>query len=63
VSESRQHLVEVLRRTGLTEVAAEAQRTLPDPAERPELDRFCQALSRAHGLSSQSLMELLGGSP
>jgi hypothetical protein len=51
--------VEVLRRTGLTEVAAEAQRTLPDPVERPELDRFCQA----HGLSSQSLMELLGGSP
>jgi hypothetical protein len=59
VSEPRQHLVEVLRRTGLTEVAAEAQRTLADPVERPELDRFCQA----HGLSSQSLMELLGGSP
>ena len=59
MSESRQHLVEVLRRTGLTEVAAEALRTLPDPIERPELDRFC----RDHGLSAQSLMERLGASP
>jgi hypothetical protein len=59
VSESRQHIVEVLRRTGLTEVAAEALRTLPDPVERTELDRFC----RAHGLSAQSLMDRLGAGP
>jgi hypothetical protein len=51
--------VEVLRRAGLTEVAAEAQRTLPDPVERPELDHFC----RVHDLSAQSLMERLGASP
>lgn len=59
MGESRQHVVEVLRRLRLTEVAAEAERTLPDPVERPELDRFCQA----HDLSSQALMEILGGSP
>jgi hypothetical protein len=59
VSESRQHIVELLRRTGLTELAAEAQRTLPDPVGRPELDQFCLA----HGLSAQSLMERLGASP
>jgi hypothetical protein len=59
VSESRQHIVEVLRRTGLTEVAAEAQQTLPDPVGRTELDRFCLD----HGLSAQSLMERLGSSP
>jgi hypothetical protein len=43
----------------LTEVAAEAQRTLPDPVEQKELDRF----ARDHGLSAQSLMDRLGASP
>ena len=56
---SRQHIVDVLRRTGMTEVAAEARRTLPDPVEQAELDQFC----RIHGLSAQSLMDRLGGSP
>jgi hypothetical protein len=59
VSESRQHVVEVLRRTGLTELAAAALRTLPDPVEQKELDRF----ARDHGLSAQSLMDRLGASP
>jgi len=43
----------------MTEVAAEARRTLPDPVEQAELDQFC----RIHGLSAQSLMDRLGGSP
>ncbi|HEX3715911.1 MAG TPA: hypothetical protein VHV09_24175 [Trebonia sp.] len=59
MSESRQHIVDVLRRAGMTEVAADAQQTLPDPVERPELDHFC----RVHDLSAQSLMERLGSSP
>jgi hypothetical protein len=58
-SRSRQHIVDLLRRTGMPEAAAEAQRTLPDPVEQEELDQFC----RVHGLSAQSLMDRLGGSP
>jgi hypothetical protein len=59
MSVSRQHIVDVLRRTGMTKVAAEAQRTLPDPVDQAELDRFCLV----HGLSAQSLMDRMGGSP
>jgi hypothetical protein len=43
----------------MTEAAAEARRTLPDPVEQAELDQFC----RDHSLSAQSLMDRLGGSP
>jgi hypothetical protein len=59
VSESLQHVVEVLRRTGLTEAAEEAQRTLSDPPDQAELDRFAVA----HGLSAEMLADRLGGSP
>jgi len=59
MSDSLQHVVDVLRRTGLSQVAKEAQRTLPDPVDQAVLDRFCAA----HGLSKQSLMDRLGGSP
>jgi hypothetical protein len=53
------HLVSVLRRTGLAEVADEAERTLPDPVDSETADRFCAA----HGLSKDSLMNRMGGSP
>jgi hypothetical protein len=59
MSESRQHVVDVLRRAGLAELAAQAQLTLSDPLEQPELDRFC----RDNDLSAQSLMERLGAGP
>jgi hypothetical protein len=54
-----QHVVEVLRRAGLTQVAEEAQRALSDPVDQRELDRFASS----HGLSAESLMEQLGSSP
>ena len=43
MSQSLQHVVEVLRRTGLNEVAEEAERTLSDPPDQAELDRFAAA--------------------
>ena len=54
-----QHLVSVLRRTGLMEVADEAERTLPDPVDSATIERFCIA----HGLSKDTLMDRMGGSP
>jgi hypothetical protein len=59
MSDSLQRLVEVLRRTGLTKVAEEAEQTLSDPVDPAELDRFCAV----HGLSRQSLMDRLGAGP
>jgi hypothetical protein len=59
VTQSLQHIVEVLRRAGLTEAAEEAQRTLSDPPDQAELDRFAVA----HGLSEELLADRFGGSP
>ncbi len=59
MSESLQHVVDVLRRTGLPDVAEEARQTLPDPVDRDDLDRF----ALAHGLSPESLADRMGGSP
>lgn len=56
---SLQHLVSVLRRTGLVEVADEAERTLPDPVDSAAMERFCVA----HGLTKDTLMDRMGGSP
>jgi hypothetical protein len=54
-----QHLVRMLRQTGLADIADEAQRTLPDPVDSATLDRFCTA----HGLSKDTLVNRMGGSP
>ncbi len=59
MSESLHHVVGVLRRTGLAQLADEAERTLPDPVGREELERFAVT----HGLSPESLTERMGGSP
>ena len=59
MSESLQHVVDLLRRSGLPELADEAQRTLPDPVDRKELEHF----GATHGLSPESLTERMGGSP
>jgi hypothetical protein len=56
---SLQHLVDVLRRTGLTEVADEAEQTLPDPVDSETAERFCAA----HGLTKEALMNRMGSSP
>jgi hypothetical protein len=59
MSESLQHVVDVLRRAGLAQLAEEAQRTLPDPVDRKELEHF----GAVHGLSPDVLSERMGGSP
>jgi len=56
---SLQHLVNVLRRTGLTKVADEAEHNLPDPVDSETIDQFCAA----HGLTKESLMNRMGSSP
>ena len=56
---SRQHVVLVLRRAGMRELAEEAETTLPDPVDRKTLDQFCAA----HGTSTSMLMDRLGASP
>jgi hypothetical protein len=59
MSESLQHVVTVLRRAGLAQLAEEAQRTLADPVDRKDLERF----AATHGLSPESLTDRMGGSP
>lgn len=56
---SLQHFVSMLRRAGLAEVADEAQQALPDPVDTDTVDQFCTA----HGLTKDSLMDRMGGSP
>jgi hypothetical protein len=59
MSESLQHVVGVLRRAGLSQLADEAQRTLPDPVDTQELEHF----AAEHGVSREMLNERMGGSP
>jgi hypothetical protein len=57
---SRQLIVDMLRRAGLEEAAASALRTLPDPVDQQDVERFC----KENGLPSMgSLTDRMGGSP
>jgi len=49
----------MLRRAGLADVAAAAQKALPDPVDAKALDRF----RARYGLSKASLTDRMGGSP
>lgn len=51
--------IRALRRAGLPDVASAAIQTLPDPVGSKALDRFCAE----HGLTMESLVERMGGSP
>jgi hypothetical protein len=55
----RQQIVRLLRQAGLENLASAAQATLPDPVEDADIAQFCAA----HGLSADSLTDLVGGSP
>jgi hypothetical protein len=59
VNLSRQQIIQMLRRAGLADVAAAAQESLPDPVDAKVLDHFCAR----YGLSRQSLIDRMGGSP
>ncbi len=56
---SRQEIIQMLRRTGQADVAAAAQKSLPDPVDSKVLNHFCAK----YGLSKDSLMDRMGGSP
>lgn len=56
---SRQQIVTMLRRAGMEDAAADAIATLPDQVGASEAVEFCTA----HGLSKESLMNRMGGSP
>ncbi len=56
---SRQEIVKMLRRAGLSDVASAAQKSLPDPVDAKVLDQFCTG----YGLSRESLIDRMGGSP
>jgi hypothetical protein len=56
---SRQQVVQVLRNTGMREIAGLAATTLPDPVDDKTLDQFCAA----HGISRSVLMDRMGASP
>lgn len=56
---SRQLIIQALRRAGLGDVAEAAQESLPDPVDSKVLDQFCAR----YGLSAQSLIDRMGGSP
>jgi hypothetical protein len=56
---SRQEIVKILRRTGYTELADEAERDLPDPIEPDQLQAFAQA----HAIDRDTIIDVMGGSP
>ena len=59
---SRQHVVDVLRHAGWSELADEASRTLPDPVDVTKLE----AWAMQHGFSFEDLNSRFGsrgGSP
>jgi hypothetical protein len=56
---TRQHVVDTLRRMGLTQAADEALRVLPDPVDLDEAEVFCER----HGIFRDDLISRMGGSP
>ena len=56
---SRQQIARMLRRAGLEEAAADALAILPERVPAEDIQQFCAA----HGLSVESLVDRLGGSP
>jgi len=56
---TRQHVVDVLRKAGLPEMAEEAQRELPDPVDSEQ----AAAWGMPYGISMDNLISRMGGSP
>jgi hypothetical protein len=56
---SRQEVVAIMRRTGYTELADEAERVLPDPVDSDQLEAF----ARRHGVNRDDMTSGMGGSP
>jgi hypothetical protein len=56
---SRQHVVDLLRRTGMPNAAEEAERVLPDPVDMDEVTKW----AAEHGVTHDDLVSQMGGSP
>jgi len=56
---SRREIVTLMRRTGYTELADEAERVLPDPIDSDQLEAFAQS----HGVTRDDIISEMGGSP
>ena len=56
---TRQHVVDILRRAELLEVADEAIRVLPDPVDLDYAVDWCAR----RGVTHDDLVSLMGGSP
>ena len=56
---TRQHVVDILRIAGLTGLAEEARRMLPDPVEYNRAERFLAQ----YGITKDELISRRGGSP
>ena len=56
---TRQHVVDILRITGLLELAEEAHRVLPDPVEYNQAARYLAQ----YGITKDELISRMGGSP
>jgi hypothetical protein len=56
---SRQHVVDVLRSAGWSDLADEASRVLPDPIDIDRLVAWCTQ----HGVSKDDVISRFGGSP
>jgi hypothetical protein len=59
VAYSKHEIVALMRRTGYTDLADEAERVLPDPVDTDQLTAFAQS----HGVSRDDFMSEMGGSP
>ena len=59
MTESRQWVVDMLRRMGYAQEADEAARELPDPVDLEQLREF----GDRHGISRDELNSRMGGSP
>jgi len=56
---ARQDVVDMLRRTGLPELAEEALRVLPDPVDMD----FAAEVLQSYGVTVDDLIDRMGGSP
>jgi hypothetical protein len=56
---SRQEIVKMLRRAGMEDAAATALATLPEQMDGKAVEKFCAA----YGLTTESLVDRMGGSP
>ena len=56
---TRQHVIDVLRKAGLPEMAEEAQRALPDPVDSEQAAEW----AIPYGINMDELVNRMGGSP